>query len=362
MKDNKSNKQLSNKILFFLFLPFFFIFFVAIFNYYQDPYKIFKNNFSIDDYLKKPIRISERELKYQLIIKNNFDSYLFGSSSSTTLDLTENKNNFINASFEGPKIEEIIQYTDYILKHKKPKKIFFELRYYMFTDYNFYPEIAYQLEKNFIYKFYRLIDFHITKESFKKFIEVKSFRYLINKELQNKDIQNISELEKKRISLGIRHYTSRPNQLINEKEFLKRIELLKKIPIDSDYIKEEMNEKKIKKFILKLNELDQKNIEYKIFFSPTTIKAQNIKNNTLRKQELSLIKRLIENKKELEIYYFNKKNEQTSNYNNFHDHFHYYYDLANKIRDELLLNDKNKLKYSIIINNNNYLNSNIIQD
>ena len=115
----------------------------------------------------------------------------------------------------------------------------------------------------------------------------------------------------------------------------------------------------VSKFISKLNELEKKKIDYKIFFSPTTLKAQDYKNNLLKKQELELIKKLIEAKNNLNIYYFNNKNEMTSNYHFFLDHFHYYYDLADMIKYDILVEDYKKLKYSILVNKENYLGLNI---
>ena len=194
------------KMLFFLLLPFVIIVILSLFNYSQDPYKIFQNNFDIDDYLKKPKNISERELKFQLINKNNYTSYHLGSSSSSTLNFTEKENEFVNASFEGPKIDEIIDYLNFILKNKKPEKFFFELRYYMFTDFNFNPNKAYQLETNPLNKLYKLLDLHITKESFKKLMGIESFRYLFNEDLKLIDLKNVSNIFNERTKLGLRDY------------------------------------------------------------------------------------------------------------------------------------------------------------
>lgn len=347
------------KMLFFLLLPFVIIVILSLFNYSQDPYKIFQNNFDIDDYLKKPKNISERELKFQLINKNNYTSYHLGSSSSSTLNFTEKENEFVNASFEGPKIDEIIDYLNFILKNKKPEKFFFELRYYMFTDFNFNPNKAYQLETNPLNKLYKLLDLHITKESFKKLMGIESFRYLFNEDLKLIDLKNVSNIFKERTKLGLRDYPKRPDKNKEFNEYLNRIELIKKKTIGLPYINEKINQQKVSKFISILNELEKKKIDYKIFFSPTTLKAQDHKNNLLKKQELELIKKLIENKNNLNIYYFNNKNEMTSNYHFFLDHFHYYYDLADMIKYDILSEDKKKLKYSILVNKENYLDLNL---
>ena len=108
------------------------------FNYLVDPYG--RNNIiKIKGFNFYKSRIDERILKFENMLLEDYDSYIFGSSKVTVMDpdiiqkLTQEK--AYNVAFSSATIDEYYKYIDYLIKRNKNiKSIFIGIDLFAFSN------------------------------------------------------------------------------------------------------------------------------------------------------------------------------------------------------------------------------------
>ena len=292
---------------------------IAIINYVIDPMGyngIYSNMFN-----KYKVRLDERKEKFNLLKENNYDTYIFGSSRCRVIDPDRiNKHikaNGINSAFSSGTIDEIHRYIKWLVKNKEVKNIIIGIDLFGFSD-------------NFSSNGIMPNELSEDKIKLNKYLSYSMFSYSLKTAVYNlKDKhkkQNPAYKEK-----GM-YYVYDYFNLKNKEEFNEFIQN-KVTNKPASWHAKDFSVKKIKILTDIISLAEQNNINLHFFVNPITHQQIFKDDNFL--VHLDLIKNIIKQNPELKIIDFNNFNDINFNNDYFLDYFHYNYDVANCIIDEI---------------------------
>lgn len=343
-------KTLYNVNYYNILIKFIFFFLLLLFTY---PLFILflENNFQVKDKESNFLfSINERYFKFFLLDNNkNADTFVLGTSTATLLNPNNSKNsNGINLAFAGADSYEYEKIINWIVKKRKPKKIFLALKYYNFQEQKLNRYLPASLEINNVDKIINTYNIELFK-IYKNYI-INSFISKIYK----KDINY--QLNEKLLSVGLRKWSdylkiSFINHKIIQEELFEEKARNNIVKNSNVYLyNNNISLNKLRDFERIINLCIKNNIELVVFFDPSYINYLNKNNFLIVKQDIKIISFLLENTNLQKIYYYNnfsKLNLEEKPY--FIDTIHYDYSTSNLLIEDL--NDQSKLATIITKNN-----------
>ena len=271
-----------------------------------------KNFQKLDLYILKKIytKYDPRLYKYFLLKNSKPNTVILGTSTALTIDpayFEKFNKKTLNLAFAGGKINEYYDFVKYIINNKKEiNEIVIELKHYSFTDIDFNSSKPVSISKNKLVSYFSLINTKNYKFYFDFFYNYITFN-LINYNFNEYDYY---------FQTGLRNYDLSKKNLLNKK------------PVEFNG---KFSETEYKKLIDIKSLCKKNNIKLILFFGPISKTQIKYKNKKFINKEKKLIKRL---KNDFEIIYdfknFNKDIED-----NFFDHIHYDYQIAEIIINKI---------------------------
>ena len=304
------------------------LFFIGSINYIVDPYG--KNNiFIFTGNVIKLVR-DERSRKFELITKNpKASSFIFGSSRALVMDAKKlgeiTKTEALNLAFSNATAHEYYMFIKYLLENRKVSNINIGIDLFAYKD-NFIsngvmpPELLdyFGMKNNYSLKGY------LSSKMFAYSLETLFINY-IKQAKPNHFYTTSGKIIKKRYLIAIK----------NESTLKKHI---------NEYVINDLTHWNSKKSELSSKQLgylsqiksmcDKYNVKLKLFMSPLYIKQITMKGNQFIEQK-NLLRYIVNNISP--VFDYNRITFLNINPYSFSDSFHYSYDVADMIIDDMYL-------------------------
>ena len=302
------------KLFFYTLISFFIIIFVSV---------IFIENKNFNK--KKELKVIHKIYKkydarfYKFYLLKHFEPnhVIIGTSSALVFDplfFKKYNKESLNLAYGGGKVSEHYGFVKYIVENKKKvNEIIIELRHYSFTDIEFNSSYPMTVSNN---KFSNFLNFLNTK-SYKFYLELIYNHFILSFSDNYRNVDN--------------HYFNTGTRLDDPL----RKNFTKKAPISFDGNFSNFEYKKL----IEIKKLcEDNNIRLILFFGPISSIQKKFNNEKFLNKEKNLIKKM---QKEFKIVYDFKNFQDNLNIKlngeNFYDHIHYDYKIAevivNKIYD-----------------------------
>ncbi len=303
------SEKIHIKLFFLSYILIFILYFALVIVLENKSFQKRELNILRDIYSKYDPRL----YKFFLLKNSKPDTVILGTSTALVIDpafLKKYSKKSLNLAFQGGKISEYYNFVKYIVSNKEGiNEILIELKHYSFTDIEFNSSQPISISKNKLLSFFNLVNTKNYKFYLDFFYNYIKFYYL-DKHSNDYDYY---------FKTGLRNYDpSKKN-------------LSKKKPIEFEG---KFSENEYKKLIdIKLL-CKKNNIKLILFFGPITKTQKKFNNYKFINKERKLIKRL---RKDFEIIH-DFKNFEINIENNFYDHIHYDYKIAEMIVNKIYEN------------------------
>jgi len=313
---------------------------VGVINYVIDP-MAYNRKFQFSLNANKS-RLDERIQKFNLMKEGDFECFVFGSSRNTIIDPRRMEKHSgmksINMAFSAATMNEIVDYINYIIVHKKPRLILLPIDLFAFSEkFQSNGTMPKELSKD-------------SPDQWREYLTLEMLSHSLDTVYYSLN-QKISKEQQFYADLGMRYY----------KEFL---EARKSTSTHQAYVSKNVTEKKpywhVKDFSQSRFELfrdliqssREKKVEVKVFTNPLTIEQLQIRESF--ESQMKLLEKIV-TEADVEVLDFNNLNEINRNHIHFIDRVHYNYEISNCIVDRIFTNKSSCAKdFGAVINKENF--------